>query len=260
MTLKFLTLRVRQLATFGRVDGLIFLTNYARDSLSGNIKNPPKGTRIIPHGIDERFGNAPRPQLPISDYSRERPFRLLYVSIVDVYKHQWNVADAVAQLRAEGLPIVLELIGPSYRPALRRLLRAVEQLDPDKQFIKNNGAVPHTELHSHYQEADLCVFASSCENMPNILLEKMAAGLPIACSDRGPMREVLGDEATYFNPEKPADIARAIKELIESPEQRSKQASASYQRRRAFSWKTAADETLRFLSGVAACSLDVSPP
>ena len=40
-----------------------------------------------------------------------------YTSIVDVYKHQWNVAEAVLRLRREGMPVTLDLVGPAYPPA-----------------------------------------------------------------------------------------------------------------------------------------------
>ena len=56
-------------------------------------------------------------------------------------------------------------------------------------------------LPEHLREAELFVFASSCENLPNILIEGMAAGLPIACSRRPPMPEVLGDAGESFDPE-----------------------------------------------------------
>ena len=52
--------------------------------------------------------------------------------------------------------------------------------------------------------------------MPNILLEGMESGLPIACSNRNPMPEALGDAGVYFDPEIVDDIARALRELIDS--------------------------------------------
>lgn len=52
--------------------------------------------------------------------------------------------------------------------------------------------------------------------MPNILLEGMAMGMPIACSNYGPMPEMLGNSGEYFNPEDPKDIAFAINNLVSS--------------------------------------------
>jgi glycosyltransferase involved in cell wall biosynthesis len=87
--------------------------------------------------------------------------------------------------------------------------------------------------------------------MPNILLETMASGLPIACTNRGPMPEVLGQAGVFFNPEHPVDIARALRELIESPQTRTELTRASYERAQEYSWQRCAKKTFRFLSEVA---------
>lgn len=250
--LKWMLLRETQSRTFRRAAGLIFLTQYARDVVMRTISITAGETTIIPHGIDQRFVCPPREQFAIDRYSVNRPFRILYVSIVDMYKHQWKVAEAMAQLRTSGLPVILDLVGASYPPALARLKQTISQVDPSGEFIQYAGPVPHAELHERYAQADLCLFASSCENMPNILLEGMASGLPIACSNRGPMPEVLGDAGVYFNPENADDIARALRELIDSPALRARMAKASFKRVQVYSWRRCANETFGFLASVAA--------
>jgi glycosyltransferase involved in cell wall biosynthesis len=255
LTIKLCLLRATQSATLRRADGVIFLTRYARDVVTRAIGAVSGRAIIIPHGIDNRFARSPKPQLPIGEYSAEKPLRLLYVSIIDMYKHQWHVADAVSRLRKSGVPVVLNLVGPAYPPALARLNGVLKRLDPRGEFIRHVGPVPHSELHAQYQEADICIFASSCENMPNILLEGMASGLPIACSNRGPMPEVLGAAGSYFDPENPADIARALRELIDSPMLRAKLAQDSCDRAGVYSWTRCANETFAFLGQVAASSV-----
>jgi glycosyltransferase involved in cell wall biosynthesis len=75
----------------------------------------------------------------------------------------------------------------------------------------------------------------------------MAGGLPIACSDRGPMPEVLRDGGTYFDPEDSASIADAVAGIIgdagvrETIARRAKELSAGY------SWARCAGETWTFL-------------
>jgi glycosyltransferase involved in cell wall biosynthesis len=108
--------------------------------------------------------------------------------------------------------------------------------------------VPYEELFKWYHQADLFIFASSCENMPNILLEAMAAGLPIACSNRGPMPEVLGTAGLYFDPENPAEIACAIRSLLDSTDLRAEKAEAAYRRAKAFTWQRCAEQTFQFLA------------
>ena len=91
------------------------------------------------------------------------------------------------------------------------------------------------------------VFASSCENMPNTLIEAMAAGMPIVCSNRGPMPEVLKDGGIYFDPENFDSIAIAIEQLFENKLLRDKLAKKAELLSRRYSWKKCANETWVFL-------------
>jgi len=251
MTVRLVVLRLVNAHSFRRADGLIFLTRYARDFVMRTIKTTAAKTTLIPHGIGGQFACPGREQMAISQYSTDRPFRVVYVSSVSMYKHQWQAVEAVAQLRASGVPVALELVGAAYPPALKRLKRTLDRVDPSEQFARYSGTVPYGEMHTRYRAADLCLFASSCENLPNNLLEGMASGLAIACSNRGPMPEVLGEAGLYFDPENPRSMASALKTLIDSPELRARMAKASFERSRAYSWTRCARSTLDVLAEVA---------
>lgn len=247
--LKLEMLRAAQARTFRRADGVIFLNAYALDAVTA-VTGPLRGrTTIIPHGVGDAFRRAPRPQRPPEDFTPERPFRVLYVSNLEPYKHQWHVVHAVARLRTQGLPLSLTLVGESYAIARPRLDTALAAARPHGDAIRYAGPATHADLIRHYHEADAFVFASSCENMPNILLEAMAAGLPIACADRGPMPGVLGDAGLYFDPEQPASIGASLERLLGDPALRATLAAGAHARAAAFSWRRCADETFAFLSG-----------
>lgn len=250
-TLKMILLRWTQSRTFRNSAGVIFLTQYAQDvamRTTGFLKGL---VSIIPHGIDGRFSCPPRIPLEAAHYTVDNPFRILYVSSVEEYKHQWHVADAVAQLREAGLPIVLELVGPASPNSLKRLSDTLERVDPAGQFTHYSGIVPYAELHTHYVSAEVFVFASSCETFGQILIEAMSAGLPIACSNRSAMPELLGDAGVFFDPEDPVEIANAIRTLFENPELRSRLANESYDKAQNYSWTRCADETFSFIAQTA---------
>lgn len=251
MRLRVALLAWTQGRTFRRAEGLIFLTRYAREEVTRAVGSIGGRIATISHGVDGRFACPPREQLPAARYSPEHPFRSLYVSTVDAYKHQWHVAEAIAMLRAGGLPIAVDFIGAAYPPSLRRLVAALHRLDPTGSFMRYLGPVPYAELPHHYREADLCVFASSVENMPNIVLESMASGLPIASSDRGPMPEILRDAAVYFDPESPSAIADAVARLFAAPELRARFARAAFERARGYTWRRCAEQTFAFLAEIA---------
>jgi glycosyltransferase involved in cell wall biosynthesis len=251
MMFKLLLLRWLQSRSFRQADGTIFLTRYAFEAVTA-ATGPLRGTTsIVPHGIGTRFRLNPRPQRALSDFTASDPMRIVYVSTIDVFKHQWTVVEAIGRLHAEGLPIRLDLYGPARPDVLPRLTAATERADPRGEFVHYWGEVDYQEIDRCYSAADLCVFASSCENMPNILIESMAAGLPIACSNRGPMPEVLGDAGVYFDPEDSASIAAAVRTLAQAPDLRAQKAAASSAAATQFSWARCARETFDFLAAVS---------
>jgi len=248
---KFLILRWSQVRSFRNANGVIFLTKYAQTTVLKITGDLYGKSIIIPHGISPRFFSSPRVQKPYVDFSRSKPCRLLYVSAIDLYKHQWNVVEAVAKLRSTGIPVVLDLVGPPGE-GIPTLNKALNKFDSNRNFINYSGAIPYETLNKIYTEVDIGVFASSCENMPNILLEGMASGLPIACSEMGPMPEILGEAGTYFNPEDIQSIADALFKLIKSHKLRQEAAYLAYDRAQIYAWKRCADTTFNFLAQIGA--------
>ena len=256
--LRLFLLRYIQARSLKRADGAIFLTRYASDVIQ-KVTGPLPRVAIIPHGVADTFRRQP---VGTSWDYRRRTVRCLYVSNTDLYKHQWNVVRAVADLRSRGYDLKLLLVGSGSRKGDRLLSKEIMRSDPNGEFVVRVGAVPHRQLPELHADADLYIFASSCENMPNTLIEGMASGLPIACSNRGPMPEVLGEAGSYFDPESPESIASAIETLLLQPELRTSMAQRAAGISELYSWKRCAEETWEFLNETyaAACGLRDKKP
>ncbi|EMK25157.1 glycosyltransferase family 4 protein [Leptospira kirschneri] len=239
-----------QSATFRKANGIIFLTRYAKDLVQKIIKKSLHRTAIIPHGIHSRFSKETKKQKKVNEYTFSKPLKILYVSTVDMYKHQWNVAEAVSILHDLKLPVSIEFIGSAYGPSLKLLINKMNQYDPLGKYIYYTGQIAHEKLQKKYHSADIFVFASSCETFGQIVTEAMAAGLPIACSNMSSMKEILLDNALYFNPEDPISIADSLGKLIESPNLRTKLARNAYKRSKIYNWKKTADSTFEFFYDV----------
>ena len=243
---KLFLLRWMQILSFRRATGMIFLSRYAQDAI--NKYKCPFYQVVIPHGIDKRFVKIPRRQRDIHTYTFDKPFRLIYVSILMPYKHQIEVARAIAQLYAELYPVACSFIGPSYVTYGNKLLKELKLLDPDGKFLSYEGEISYNDLEFNYHEADGFVFASSCENLPNILIEAMSSGLPIASSKMRPMLDILGDGGFYFDPQSPNSIAEAIRTMLLSDQKRSRNAKLSYEQAGNYSWIKCARDTFQFIS------------
>lgn len=250
ITFRLLILRLIQSKSFKVSNGVIFLTNYAQNKVLKVLGGIDSQTRIIPHGLNSRFSSKPKRQFDISNFGPNNNFKLIYVSTIDHYKHQWTVVEAVSRLREEGYPITLDLVGPYILTAKKRLIKSFNKFDKNKEWAHYRGVIPYHELHSEYKDADLGVFASSCENLPIILIEKMASGLPIACSNKGPMPEILGSAGVYFDPENSYEIYESIKTLLMSKELRIQKSTECFSRAQEYSWDSCSFETFSFLESV----------
>jgi len=251
MRIRLMLLRYGQARAFAKADGVIFLTQWAKLRLETDLRTKYPMSKIIPHGISARFSRLPGPQQPLGAFGPNAQFRWLYVSIVTPYKHQWNVAAASARLREKGLPIRVDFVGPAEAESRQRLQLCIRRLDPNSEFLQYHGPAAYEDLHRLYHDAHGFVFASSCENMPNILLEAMTAALPVASSDCGPMPEILGDGGLFFDPIRPESIASVMERFMRDAELRQKCVARAVFRARAFSWQRCADETFDFLRKVS---------
>jgi glycosyltransferase involved in cell wall biosynthesis len=248
MAIKYYVIRLLHPFLFKQHSGLIFLNDFAKDEILKIIGKYKGKIAIIPHGINSNFYFTPRPQYSIENYSTKKRFSILYVSKIDVHKHQANVASAILKLYEEGFPIKINFIGPiDSKREYAKFNKVVNESLLIDNIINYSGDTNYSELPSIYHESDMFIFASTCENMPNILLEAMASGLPIACSSTGPMPSILGDGGIYFNAESVDDIAEKIKRMILSKRLREEVSKIAFLKAKNYSWNKCSKETFSFI-------------
>jgi glycosyltransferase involved in cell wall biosynthesis len=105
------------------------------------------------------------------------------------------------------------------------------------------GAVPYSELPAVYHHAHLVLFASSCENCPNILLEALGSGRPVLSSNVMPMPEFGGDAVAYFSPFDPDDILKTIQKVLADNDYAQYLGAAAARRSAQYDWESTAKAT-----------------
>ena len=250
--IRLLLLSMTQYLTFLRADSVISLSQHGKNVIQQTKFLNSENISVISHGVNQRFYQEPRPQQAISTFSDDNPFRLVYISPIEPYKHHEEVIIAVAALRRKfSWPLQLTLAGPATAKGSRMLAGAIARHDPAGKWISFKGFIPFDRIDTIVKQADIGIFASSCEACPNIVIEYMAAGLPIASSHDGPMPEVLEGGAVYFDPERPAAIEAALANLIQFPDIRAGTAAIAYQRAHDLTWAVCADKTFSVLARAA---------
>lgn len=232
-------LKKLMLRSMCEADLTIFISDFARGVIEklAHIPNPV----TIPHGVSEFFRRPPEAS-PRPDLLGGEPY-LLYVSKLDVYKHQKEVVQGFA-----ALPDTLRgrhrlvLIGEAEGADAVRLKSIIADLGLEDRVLLL-GAVAYAQLPAFYQNAKAILFASSCENCPNILLEALASGRPVVSSDVAPMPEFGGPNIGYFSPFEPASICKAMARVLESDDVERKWADAAFKQSQRYDWSQTARET-----------------
>ena len=162
--LRLYILRYVQNQSLMSANGTIFLTQYAADVIQKETGNLSQ-VEIINHGVSDKF------RRPVVQIKAKETLDIMYVSNVDLYKHHWNVVKASKKLLQLGVKTNLHLIGSLSGRGQGQLRDAIQEYQAFGGSVMLYDHVAPDDLPNLLSQADIFVFASSCENMPNTLIE-----------------------------------------------------------------------------------------
>lgn len=238
--LRLYVIKYVQAWSLKRANCSVFLTKYASKIIQ-NFTGRLEKICYIPHGVGSNFHE----EISLKKFpkSLNDQIKCIYVSNIAPYKHQIHVIKALKRLRKKGYEIRLDLVGEN----IKYFDLISNEIQGQHDWIKMHGHTDPRMLPKLIADSNIFIFASSCENMPNTLVEGMAIGVPIACSDRGPMPEILTDGGLYFDPEDDLSISESVEEIILNQNIREKIASKAKQLSKQYSWKMCSQKTFKNL-------------
>ncbi len=210
--MRYSLLRWAQASSFRDADLVVFMSAYAKQVIDCYVPDRKGGLVIIHHGVDEIFR---KPCESFNFPGLEPGGYVLYVSPFKPYKAQMEIVKSWrGYLKSGGIRYKLVFTGSNNSSYAKKVAYRVKDLGLEDSVIFL-GNVPYDDLSYLYQNARINVFASSCENCPNILIECMNSGRPVFCSDIPPMPEIGGEALLYFNPYEPVQLAGLLREFID---------------------------------------------
>lgn len=232
--LRYYLLKYLYIKSYKKANHIIFISNYAKNVISKFIPNISDKSSVIEHGIANQFKKQ-------KDFKKDG--YILYVSILNEYKHQLEIVKGLGLFKKnEGYSPRLLLAGFIKEDYRKRLVQVIINSDLEKE-VEILGAVEYQILPELYHDAKLVIFASTCENCPNILLEAMATNNAILCSSFQPMPEFLNESGFYFNPEKPESFYSELKKIWNDNELLELKAKESYSLSSNYSWESTSLKT-----------------
>jgi len=222
----------------------VAVSDYARKALGFGLPDwIGRKIAVIHHGVDARF--TPDPSV------RRVPGELLTVSDVYVQKNLHTLIAALPAIRAAHpearLVVAGRLVDAEYHGELVAAI-AGHGLGDAVEFL---GGVSPQRLLELYRRCGLFVFPSTVETFGNPLVEAMACGAPVVCSNVSAMPEVAGDGAQYFDPLDADAMARKVIDLLGDEAARAELARRGLERAGNFSWEITARRTAAVLAEAA---------
>ncbi len=206
---------------------------------------------FIPNGVDlSTFSpQVPRSTCSTSTGTAPATLRVLFAGrLVEEQKGVRFLLTAVSELR-EAAPITVEIAGAG--PGEGRLRDLVHRMGLSSQ-VAFSGWVSREQMPARYARADVFVFPSLEEGMPNVVLEAMASGLPIVATDIYGHRGLVehGTNGFLIAPANAGAIAEALINLCRDPKLRTRMGQASRARAEAFTWTATAQAYLNMSQAV----------
>lgn len=217
-----------------RADLVIARTAETRDRFTRAVRD----RTILAQEIGAPAGEVRAAAAPVAG----QPIELLFVGRLLAWKGPHFAVRALAQLRAQGCDARLTLIG---RGAMRSHLQVLAMSAGVGDAVRFVDGVPQDELFQRYSAAHVFLFPSLHDSGGNVVLEALAAGLPVVCLDLGgPSCFANGDTGVVVRtsdaPDEPMLVSRladAVSSVVSSPQRWRQLHEGALARARQLTWE-----------------------
>lgn len=232
-----------------RSDVIITDSQCSRNDVLRHLRIPrvkEENVLAIPVGVSPQFKPAADNE-PSASKGTDMPAgtkKILWVGRPDPYKNLVSLVEAFARLRKEHrCPAELRLVGPKDARYPEAPQRAADLGVEDA--ITWVGYVPDEQLVAEYQNADVFVLPSLYEGFGLPVVEAMACGTPVICSDKGSLPEVAGEATLKVQSGDIMGLADAMKNVLTDDRMAKDMIAKGLEQASKFTWQSTARQTLQ---------------
>lgn len=221
---------------------ILTYSEFQRGLITKNFGVPAAKVRPIYLAVDEQFTVVPAAKL--AAFRKKQGLTEPFVMYTGQWREHKNLvrlikAFKLVKRRFDGKLVLVGKQDPAF-PIIPQTI-AEQGLQDD---VVLTGFVEDKELPLYYNAAEVFAFPSLAEGFGLPPLEAMACGTPVASSNAGPMPEILGDAADYFNPCSTKDAAEKLIKLLADGRRRERFRKRGLAQVKKYSWSQTAAETL----------------
>lgn len=241
-----LQLRLTVHRTIRKAARILTVSEFSRDSIARAYNLDPERITVVYNAAASGFHPMRREAATnavAARFGMAAPF-ILSVGDLQPRKNHVGLIEAFARLIRSHSHLRHELVlAGKHTWFTPRVIEAARRSGVGDR-IRFLGFVTDDDLLHLYNACDLFCFPSFYEGFGLPVLEAMACGAVVACSNTSAIPEVADGAALLFNPRDAGEITRAMLDLIQLPELPARMRRLGLQRSTHFSWQQAAQKTL----------------
>ena len=216
----------------------------------------PGTVSVIYPAVDTAFRPVPdssEREALLSEYGIDREY-ILYAGIYKGRKNHAGLLRAFQHFLARGGEAQLVIAGPM-NEGEHQLQHLADELRIADHIVFT-GFITDSDLGALYSAARVYACPSLYEGFGFTVLEAMACGVPVVCSDAASLPEVAGDAAVYANPKNSEAFAEALYQIFTNDDLRQEMIERGWRNLQRFSWRQAAARSLAAYSDALGNAID----
>jgi glycosyltransferase involved in cell wall biosynthesis len=248
-----LQLRLTVKRTIEKAVRVLTPSEFSRAAILRAYRLDPNRVEVVPIAVSPMFRPIAREVAAAHVRKNHQIDGLFVLTVGDLQprKNQIGLIRAFEKLIAAHpqLPHKLVIVGKD--TWFSDNVRDAAKASPIADRICFTGWVSDEDLLQFYNACDVMAFPSFYEGFGLPILESMACGRAVACSNTASMPEVADSAALLFNPENNDEIVRALRDLLLDAELRGRMERLGQARASLFTWERTARRTLEIYYEVA---------
>lgn len=223
-----------------RVRKIITVSNFSKERIADYCRIPLDKIVAIHSGVDPRFQPVEPSRVEETRQRLGLPAQyVLFVGNLEPRKNLLRLLQAWHTLPHQQLGLSLVLVGTK-----QHVFRDIGLTEPP-QAVHFAGYLDDADLPTVYSGAEMFVFPSIYEGFGFPVLEAMACGVPVVCSNNTSLPEVAGTAAHFIDPYDIESIADGILRVAQDETLRATLREAGLANAKRFTWQSTIDATWR---------------
>lgn len=231
-----------------RIQKIVAATEFIRNKLI-DLGIDQNKIIVVPNGIDHKafypMSELMDDVVDVKPFAIKRPYFIYGSSLAGPEKKHIELIKAFEIFKKNtGLPHRLVIAGNegSYSQEIHKAAYNSEFASD----IFLTGYFPHENFPKLNAGADACIFPSVNEGSGLPVIEALACGVPVICSNKGALPEVGGNVPLYFDSDNIDEIASKMQTIVENKTLRNKMISEGLVWAAVFNWETTVAQTIEF--------------